>query len=238
MRGDATAEVFGLPPIHPWIRNLMIGLFGLYVAELIGVNAVGQGLYSLLALHPVGDGFAPWQLLTRYLVQGPQVMSVMFGLLMLYFALPLMDRFFSRSQLLQVLAAMFVGGTVLSLGLAALGIVGGLALGWGMVLTGLFALVGLAMPSMEFRLFFLIPVRASYFVWGAGVIAGLLLLASPSLSSADYLGSWLGVVAWWYLLGPGGRRRKLIQQSKKIEKELMKFQVIQGGRNRDDDIVH
>ena len=33
-------------------------------------------------------------------------------------------------------------------------------------------------------------------------------------------------------------RRKLIQQSKKIEKELMKFQVIQGGRNRDDDIVH
>lgn len=238
MRGQPGGTgTIGMPPLSPWVRNTLIALFALYVVELIAKNA-WAGLYDTLALWPFGHGFQPWQPLTRYFVQGPHVFSVMIGLLVLYFALPLTSRMLDQRQASQAAAAAFVGGTLLSLGMAALGLVSGPALGWTALSLVVFTLFGLSMPTSEIRLFFVLPVKGIWFAYGAGILSVLLVLADRSMGAADQLGAWGAVMAWWFLLGPGGRRRQLIQKSRKIERELEKFQVIQGGRNRDDDIVH
>ena len=52
------------------------------------------------------------------------------------------------------------------------------------------------------------------------------------------MGVWLGVMGWYYYLGPGARRRQLTRQATRIERELSRFRVIDGGKTDPDDWVH
>ena len=36
---------------------------------------------------------------------------------------------------------------------------------------------------------------------------------------ADYFGTFLGTLGWWYLRGPGARRRKLLKRASTIERD-------------------
>lgn len=233
----------GLPPLSDFLRNLLIGLFVLYALELACRNILGLPVDALV-WWPLGSGaFELWQPLSRYLVQGNDLLDVLLAALVLYFFLPaITDRFRTR-QLGEVVAAAALGGTALALLLDLLFGLGRPALGWQALTMVPVVLFGLSMPRATVRLFFVLPVPASVFAWGTGAIASLALLAAPGLYTADYLGAWLGVLGWWYGFGPGARRRLLQRKKRSVERELRRFQVLEGGKSDrksgfGDDTIH
>jgi len=242
-RGSPQVQV-QLPTLLPWHRNLLIALFAAYVLELI-LNLAGVPLYRLLPWHALSTGaFEPWQPFTRVLVQGANngaVFGVLFGLMMVYFFLGPLEEALGRRKLGIAVLVGAVVGTLLPFLLDVIGLLTpDVALGWSFLVMALPTLFGLARPEADVLLYFF-PVKAKVFLWGGLVVALLLVLVGQTLSSFQTLGVWVGVYGWWHLAGPGARRRDLKRQGRNIEKELRKFQVLEGGRrNRppSDETVH
>lgn len=227
---------FQLPPLTPTARNVLIALFSLYVVELVGRNVLGATVQSL-AWYPIGGGFEPWQPLTHFLVQGRGVIGVVIAGVVVYFFLPTVERLVTRRQLVEALLFGGMGGIALGLGLDVIGALGGGATqGWAPLVAVLIVLFGLRMPDATILLFFVLPVQARVLVWGTGALLFLFLLASFDLSSANSFGTFAGAIAWWYTRGPEGRRRKLLRNAHRINRELDRFTVLDGGR--DDDLIH
>ena len=225
------------PQLEPWMQRILMGLFGLYVIELMASN-IGLPV-GALAWRPVGMGFSPHQLLTRFLVQGNSVFSVLISLLVLYFFLPAIDRLYARRQVIQSLVCAVAGGTALALFFDVIGFLNpGSTFGWSVLLMPMVVLFGLGMPNGIVHLFFILPVRAIWFVWGSIAIAGLSFLAQPALATADAVGAWCGVMGWYHYMGPGRRRRELTRQAASIERDLRRFQVREGGKTDPDEWVH
>lgn len=228
-------QQYTTPTFQPWMRNLLIGLVAAYVLELILRNT-GVPVYAL-AWDPIGAGFQPWQPLTRFLVQGGSVFSVLFGALLLYFLLPALWYVVEPERLRNAAIAGLVGGTVLPL-LVDLALAdGGTMMGWTTFLAVWCATVfGLAMPEDTIYLMFVVPVNGRFVLWATAVITGLVFLmgATTTHATAEGFGTWLGVYGWWQLRGPGARTRQLKQKAARIERELQRFQVIEGGRQDDD----
>lgn len=243
-RGQPTGPI-ALPPLEPWLRNLLVGLFGLYVVELILRN-VGVPVYAL-AWAPFDKGFSVWQPATRFVVQGDDsgaAFSVLVGLLVLYFMLPAVEQLMAWAQVRSAVVFGAVGGTAFALALDAVGLIpGGGTMGWTLAITSLIVLFGLAMPQGTVQLFFVLPVTGQVIVWGTLALSLVFFLLGRSLGTAEALGTWIGVYSWWHLLGPGARRRQLLNKASSIEKELRRFEVIEGGRDdpqggQRDDWIH
>ena len=223
---------FNLPPPPKLTRNLLIGLFALYTVELLLRNGASVDLGPLV-WHDFSHGFQPWQLITRFFVQGQSVYSVILTGVGIYFFLPTIERSFTRRQLIQAMSIAVGGGTAFGLALAAIGLVHGTAFGITPLVAALVVLFGLAHPNATINLMLIFPVPAKVLVWGAGVLSFLLLLASFDLRAAVAFGTWLGAIGWWYWLGPSGRKRRLKTKASKIRTEL---RLIQGGQS--DPNVH
>jgi len=224
----AAQPQFRLPTLEPWMKQLLGLLFGMYVLELVLRNTgmpVGQ-----LEWHAFESGFAIYQPVSRYLVQGRSaVFSVMIGLLVLYFLLPGLLQMFSRQQLTQAVLSSAVGGTVLPMLLDAVWLSGGAVMGWSVLVLTLVVLFGLANPSGTIYAFFFIPISGTLILYGSLAISLAGFILSPTLAQAEPVGVWLGTVGWWFFMGPGRRRRDLKKKAEKIEKELRRFQVLEGG---------
>ena len=225
---------FVLPSLERWHKWLLGGLFGAYVAELILFNA-GVPLYSWLPWRSFGEGFAPWQLLTRFFVQGASqdsVFNVLMSIVVMYFFLPTMESLVSRRDLGLAVAASAVAGTLLPLAVDATGLLGpSAAMGWTRLVFVMPALLGLARPDATILLL-VFPVRAQWLLWGTLVLTLLLLLVAPTLDNFQALGVWLGVFGWWHGLGPGARRRTLAGKAVRIENDLRKLRVLEGGKGK------
>jgi len=130
---------FALPPLAPWLRNVLIAVFAMFIVELILVNFVGVPLYQWFAWSPsltlsteavptlgqnnqsnvaLGLLSAPfhgpewgdlWQPATQFFVQGPQPFAVLLNLLMIYFFLPYVVDRFTRKQLVQIAVVVVLG---------------------------------------------------------------------------------------------------------------------------------
>ena len=239
---------YAIPTPEGWQRNLIIALFLAYVVELILAN-LDVPLYVLLAWSNWigGEGaFEAWQPATRFLIQGRSaVVSVLISLVVLYFFLPAMDAVVDRRALGRAVAAGAIGGTILPLVLDVWGILEAQPLmGWQNLVLVLPVLFGIARPDQDILLV-VFPIKAKWFLWGSLVLALLLILAEQTLGSFELLGVWLGVAGWWHGLGPGRRRRELRQRASGIERELSRFQVLDGGRegpqgsqDNGDDWIH
>jgi hypothetical protein len=228
MRAPDQAGSFPDPP--QWAKQLLIGLFVVYVAELV-LNAAGLPILAL-AWYPTGQGFAPWQLLTRFLVQGPGVVGVLVALFVAWFIIPVLEQVLRRDQLAEATAAMAAGATILPLVADATGLFqGSVILGWTSFITGWVVLFGLAQPDGEVRLYFVLPVTGRMIVWGSLGLYALFLLAAPVTASLEPIGVWAGAYAWWSYRGPGARQRYLRQQAGKVERELRRFEVLDGGKS-------
>lgn len=230
MRATASSSM-GMPPLPRWIRDLLVALLVLYVVELIAWN-VGVPLGSAMWWN-LGTGFAPWQLVTHFAVNGRgAVTGVLLSLLVLYFFLPVLTRDYSRSTLLEVMGATAVGAIGVGLLLDAVGLLAPAPSGgWHLAVTALVVLFGLTHPGADIRLYFVLPVQGIWFVYGTILLTLLGLLAQPVLASAEAIGAWVGVVAWWYLRGPGRRRAELKSKARAIERELSHLTVLPGGRD-------
>ena len=96
------------------MKQLLGGLLALYVVELV-LSATGAPV-QLLAWLPLGQGFAPWQPLTRFAVQGPSVLNVLIALAVAWFVFPALDQLLRREQLGEATLAMAAAATVLTCG--------------------------------------------------------------------------------------------------------------------------
>jgi hypothetical protein len=220
------------------MRRLFAGLLILYAFELGARNIAGLGIDDALWWFPArADTFHVWQPVTRYFVQGNDVVGVLLSCLVLYFFGPFIEGRFTGRQLAEIGGAVVLGGTGLAGLLDAFGILAGPTMGWDSAVSTLIVLFGLASPGATIRLFFVLPIPASTLAWGTGVVAGLFLLASPTLATAEYMGVWIGTIAWWFYRGPGAKRRAAARAGRKVERDLQRFQVLPGGRG-DDDLVH
>jgi len=229
------------PPLQTWMRNLLLTLFLLYVAELI-IDPVIFDLGSLW-LHPIGMGFAPWQPVTRFFVQGRSAATnVLISLVVLYFFLPVLQHLLKRRQWIEVLVSAVVAATVLPMLSDLTGMLPPSArTGWLFLIPALIVVFGLAMPRATVNLMFVLPVPASFFVWGTLFFSIFYLLVTPTGAQLEPIGAWLGVMGWWFLRGPGSTLRSQRKRGEKIEKNLPKLRILDGGLstgNREDDYIH
>lgn len=247
MPGPVPEVRMGLPPVEPWQRNLVVALFVAYVVEVLLYQA-GVPIYDWLPWYSFGDGFAPWQLVTHFLVQGADLRiagQLVIALVFLYFFLPAVSDAVDRRTMAIGTVAAGAGAIALPLLVDATGVLPARpALGWTPLAVTLPVLIGLAAPDKDLFLVFF-PLKARVLLWGSLVVALLYLLVQPDLGTFEGVGAWLGVVGWWHLLGPGARRRTLRDQARDIESELRRFQVIEGGKDKPqgrqgggDDWVH
>lgn len=216
------------------MKQLLGGLLALYVVELV-LSATGAPV-QLLAWLPLGQGFAPWQPLTRFAVQGPSVLNVLIALAVAWFVFPALDQLLRREQLGEATLAMAAAATVLPLTAELAGVLSpGIIVGWTSLVGGWIVLFGLARPDGEVRLYFVLPVTGQMIVWGMLGIEVLMLLAAPNTASLEPIGVWVGAWAWWNYRGPGARRRHLRREGARVERELRRFQVLDGGRSDSQD---
>ena len=183
-----------------------------------------------------GDASRWWQPVTRLFVQLSDPTSVLFVLLAFYFFVPPTLQMNSRRELWEIGGSVFLGSCLLAW---AFDLVypASIASGQASLLLAMLTLFGLRAPDAQVLLAFIIPVPGRLFLALSGLTAGLTVLFAPGHHGGDYLGAFLGVLGWWFLRGPGKRRRELAAQGRKVEQELRRFTVLQGGQ-RDDDYVH
>ncbi len=225
-----------LPQLSPSLKRVLLALGGLYVVELL-LPVLGVST-SALMWQPLGQGFAPWQLFTRFLINKPAgAFGLAINLLMLYFVLPDLMRSLSRRQLLEATGAAALGATALPLLFDLVGLGYGAAWGWGTFLIGVFTLFGLLHHNAIIRLYFLFPIKAGWFVWISLGISLVSALSSFSpgmgfrMQALQGVGVWVGTWGWWQAMGPGVRKRKLVSSAKKVERDLKRFTVLDGGRD-------
>jgi hypothetical protein len=204
---------------------------GLFVVE-IGLRAAGVPI-DRLELYPSSDPrFALWQPFTHLVTQGglESFFRVAIGVLVLVFFLPALNQALNTRQLKSSAAAIVCGAVLIPALLEMMGMIQGAQMyGWQQLLTGLVVLYGLAKPNQSIHLFFVIPVRASLFVWGSLGLSALFFIGDQSVLTAEPIGAWCGAYAWWNVAGPGGRRRTLLRDAARIEESLQRFDVLEGG---------
>ena len=77
---------FALPNIGPRLRRVFAVLLVLYAFELAARNIAAVPIDLLVWAPARSDAYRFWQPLTRYLVQGNDVVQVLLSCLVLYFA--------------------------------------------------------------------------------------------------------------------------------------------------------
>jgi hypothetical protein len=212
----------------PLVRAVVGTLFAIYVAQLLSDGRVT----ALLAWQGLDAGFAPWQPLTSFLLSGPDPLGAFFQWLGVFFLLGPLERMLDRRSLFGALAT----SLAVSVPLALLGQwagwlgVPGAVLGVEPLLVALVALFGFLMPNAQFLFMFVIPMRASWLAWGTGLLSFLYLLYARDVGSALSCFSWAGVYVWAGLRNGAFRRAQLQWKRARIDRELRKFEVIEGGR--------
>ena len=257
-RGPPSGQMqFAFPPLTPLARNVLIGIGALWILEMLVVNFGGIDLYSLLAWSPtltLGDQFAGpeladvWQPFTQLLVQGPDLFGVLMTGLVAYFFIPaVVDRYtrveIIRAGLFAVLGCIPAGWLWVWLAASAVSFgyepaqswLSGLGMGWEPLVLAMMVLFSMARPEAQVSLMFVFPMKAKHFIW---LILGFLALAflmAPVAGTFQYFGAVGAVLAWYHLMGPGSRTRKLRTAGRNIERSL---RVLPGGRNDDDPWVN
>jgi membrane associated rhomboid family serine protease len=210
-----------------------------------GLVPTGTTLLHLLALDPAAvvlQGHV-WQLVTSVVFHAPgDVVGVFVNCLWLAFLGPQIESMLGTRKLLQTYAWTAAGSVVLTMVVGLIGTFAGLGSGWtslwgqlhigptGAIL-GLIACWVARMGRQVVHFALLGPMQARTFgilLLGAVV---LIMFLRPDVSSSMHLGG----IAMGYAIGsgrwpPDRKKRDLQRKKKQIEKELRRFEVIEGGR--------
>lgn len=101
---------FSTPPLTPFVKRLLIGLFAIYVALLIADRWLGFALSPLLMMIPGAP--APWQLVTYVVVGGGQPLMFLLGLVFLWWILSPFEIAMGPRRTMQLCLAVTLAGSV------------------------------------------------------------------------------------------------------------------------------
>ncbi len=206
----------GFQYFPPVIKALLISNIGIFLLQVVLNNFVinGEGIGGfvddLFALHPLGHGFWPWQLLSFQFMHGGlmHLLFNMFGLWM--FGLELEQVWGSKKFLTYYLLCGFGGGAA---HLLLAGIVPGqqaaLLVGASAGIVGLLAAFGMMFPDRLIYFYFLIPVKAKYFV---GIFLVIELFSLGRVDNVGHLahlgGAVVGIIYMLVTTGGSALRAK------------------------------
>ena len=218
--------------LSPLVRNVLLGLAFVVVAQW----GVGGPFIDLLAWHTWEAGFMPWQPLTSVFMGAPQLSTMVFDWLVLFFTLGTVERVMGRRSMAMALGFCWLIGVIGVVGLDLAGVVrAGAFMGQTPLVTALITLFCFEMPNQQILLFFVIPARAQWVGWGTGLVTLYLAASYRDIGSLATFLAWGGGVAWSWWLSGGIRRMRLSYQRKQVEKRMSRFSVIEGGKGKRDD---
>lgn len=215
--------------LTPLSRNLLIGSFLIYMVQL----ATGGVLEHYLGWQGFGSGFQPWQLVTAFLLTGPDPRTAFFGWLAIFFFVATVDGVLGRRKLGYAMLSVWVGTVVSTLVLAATGLLPFKAyVGYEPFSLALITLFGFYMGSSQIRLWFVLPVPAVVFAWGSGVYALMWFVYAPSNYTWMDVAAWISAAIFQFVDQGGFRRMKVQRQRAKVER---RFAVHEGGKGQNWD---
>jgi len=212
--------------LTPLSRNVLIASFVIYLAQLIP----GGHVLRYLAWHPFGDGFAPWQPLTAFLLSGPDPSAALFGWISILFFLATVQGVLGNRRLGFAMLASWAPAVASTLVLSAVGLLPfSTYLGFEPLIVALVCLFGFYMSTAQIRLWFVLPVPALAFAYGSGLYALLWLIFAPCERTWMEVAAWLGAFAFQFFDQGGFRRMKVKQQRARVER---RFAVHEGGKGK------
>lgn len=187
--------MFRLPPLTPFVRQLLITLFAVFVLVAVAQNLLNIPVLRIFALDTTDPSLATaFQLFTYVLVVPPTaVLPFFISLLFIWLILPPFEQRYGKARVFQLTLL----GTVCS-GLLAL-LVGFLMPQYAAPLAGPAAITLAAMsayavllpPHAEISFFGVVPMQSKHLLW---VIVGISLLGFLTSLNATSLASDLGAI--------------------------------------------
>ena len=196
-----------MPSLPPITQALLLINVAAFCIDIF----VGPWFTRLLALWPIGFGFAPWQLVTYAFLHG-SIMHLGFNMLGLWMFGSEVERVLGPKRYLQFYFASLLSAALVQLLFAALS--GGAypTIGASGALFGLLLAFGMMFPNRTIMLLIPpIPMKAKYFV---AIFGGLELIfgvtgTQQGVAHFAHLGGMLGgflMIQYWRGRPPFGRR--------------------------------
>ena len=139
---------------------LLTNFFGLFRIQGIPVSTI---INAYLPLYPIGDGFQPWQLFTYMFMHGG-LMHLLLNMLALWmFGMELENTWGSKKFVLYYLLC-GIGAGLSNLFVGPFFGSGGPTVGASGAIYGVLIAFGMIFPDRPIFVYFLLPVRAKYFV--------------------------------------------------------------------------
>jgi membrane associated rhomboid family serine protease len=226
--------VFRFPPLTPFVKKLLVALFGAWLVQIILQNWGGVPMFEVLALSTSSPGVNTlWQLGTHVFAfpTGPQaVFSMLIVLLFLWLMLAPFEQRFGQKRTIQLCV-------VAALASAFLALIVGLIVPSPSALYGAQALLlgSIAAFAWSYRgqgrmsFFGVIDMKPVHIIYLVLALSALMFITSGDAVAlaADIgaIGGGMGFIEW--LRRPPGRRGP---KRRKRRKRKSGFDVVQGGR--------
>jgi membrane associated rhomboid family serine protease len=227
--------VFRFPPLTPFVKKLLIALFGAWIFQIILQNWAGVPIFKILALDTANPGVHTlWQLGTYVLAfpTGPQaVFSMLITLVFLWWMLAPFEQRFGEKRTIQLSIAAALSSAFLALIVGLLiptpsPLYGAQAILLGSIAAFAWSYRGQGRMSF-FGVFDMKPVHIIYLVLALSAL--MFITSGDAVALAADIGAIGGGMAFIeWLRRPPGRRRPRFRRKKKKKKSS--FDVVQGGR--------
>ena len=220
-------------PVTPSVKSLLISMTALFFLQAILERLFGFYLEPWLGLVPyfVTHRLFLWQPVTYLFLHGG-IFHLGFNLLVLWMFGCELERVWGSRFFLKYFFVCGTGAGIFVALLTASSIVP--TIGASGALYGVLLAYGLLFPNRQILIWFVLPIRAKYFVLIIGLVAFYSTLTLPG-SGVSHLAHLSGlVIGYVYLRGWGhfrGLHRRYLEW--KLKRLKKKFRVIDGGNDQD-----
>jgi membrane associated rhomboid family serine protease len=209
--------VFRLPPLTPFVRKLLIGLFSIFVIVAIAQNLLRVPVLRIFALDTQQLSLATlWQVFTYVLVVPPtSVLPFFISLLFIWLILPPFEERYGASRVFQLalIATLCSAALALLVGLIVPQYSASIAGPETITLAAMSAYAVLLPPNAEISFFGVLPMQSKHLllvVLGFSLLGFLTTLNATSLASdLGAIGGGIAFVKWWMQRPP---RRRTFQR--------------------------
>lgn len=227
-----SASGFSMPRMTSFVRKLLIGLFGCYVAQLVLGGWLGMPLAEMLAMEPGGS--SPWQLVTYVVVEQQNPLWFLFGMLFLWWILAPFEVAFGPRRTMQLCITVTLAASVPAW-LMGFVFPSPLLFGTGPVWFGAMAATTWLYRDRQMSLFGLASMTSQQFL---GLMLGLSVLMflfshnhTHFVADLGGMGGGIGFIQWLRRAPSGSRPGRA---SRKARRSGPGLRVIKGGQDDDD----